>query len=408
MRPSWPIVWGLLAISAVVVAGRQRPDQVPAAVHGRAAALRAEALELGYNLDHQQALATFEQAIAADPHNPAGYRLAAATIWITLLFQQGAITVEDYLGRARADVTRPAPDAALAKQFREYLQRARTIADERLREHPDDAEAHYQAGAASGLEASYIATIDGRLGASIGAARRAFSEHSRVLELNPGRNDAGLVVGLYRCAVADLSALPRLFAFFAGFRGDRGLGLRLVEEAAHHPGEVQPNALFTLVLLYNRAGRYDDALRVLGQLRDRYPRNRLLRLEAAGTALRAKRPAGARASLEAGLAQLSDDRRPKAPGEAARWRYAYGTALAALNEMAAAERELRAALAASTRDWLRGRIHKELGTIADRARDRPRAREHYERAARLCRQDKDTSCADEARALLETLNRKEE
>ena len=408
MRPPWPIVSGLLAISAAATAGQERREPPPAADHRRAAALRAQALELGYNLDHQQALATFEQSIAADPDDPAGYRLAAATIWITLLFQQGAITVEDYLGQARAEVTRAAPDAALAAQFHRYLQRARTIADERLRQHPDDADAHFQAGAASGVEASYIATIDGRLASSIGAARRAFSEHSRVLELAPGRDDAGLVVGLYRCAVAELSALPRLFAFFAGFRGDRDLGLRLVEEAAQHPGEVQPNALFTLVLLYNRAGRYDDALRVLGQLQDRYPRNRLLRLEAAGTALRAKRPAEARASLEAGLAQLSNDHRPKAPGEEARWRYAYGTALSALNEIAAAERELSAALAASTRDWLRGRIHKELGTIADRAGDRPRARDHYERAARLCRQDRDTACADDARALLEKLNPKEE
>jgi tetratricopeptide (TPR) repeat protein len=408
MRPSWPIVSGLLLISAVAGAGQERLEPALAAAHGRASALRAQALELGYSLDHQQALATFEQSIAADPDEPAGYRLAAATIWITLLFQQGAITVDDYLGQARAEVTRAAPDAALAAQFHGYLQRARTIADERLRQHADDADAHFQAGAVSGLEASYIATIDGRLGASVGAARRAFSEHSRVLELDPGRDDAGLVVGLYRCAVAELSGLPRLFAFLAGFRGDRDRGLRLVEEAANHPGEVQPNALFTLVLLYNRAGRYDDALRVLGQLQDRFPRNRLLRLEAAGTALRAKRPAEARASLEAGLAQLARDRRPRAPGEEARWRYAYGTALAALNEIPRAVNELSAALAAATRDWLRGRIHKELGTIAERAGDRPRARDDYERAARLCRQDKDTACADDARALLKTLNRREE
>jgi tetratricopeptide (TPR) repeat protein len=163
---------------------------------------------------------------------------------------------------------------------------------------------------------------------------------------------------------------------------------------------VQPNALLTLVILYNRAGRYDDALEVIRQLQARYPRNRLLWLEAGGTALRAKRFAEARAWLEEGLARFSTDPRPKALGEEARWRYTYGTALVALGERASAERELRAALPGVTRDWLRGRIHKELGKLADLAGDRPRARDEYEQAGRLCRQDKDTTCADEARAFI--------
>jgi hypothetical protein len=52
---------------------------------------RARALELGCNLDHTDALATFKAAIAADPDAAAGYRLAAATIWITLLFDQAVL-----------------------------------------------------------------------------------------------------------------------------------------------------------------------------------------------------------------------------------------------------------------------------------------------------------------------------
>jgi len=299
-------------------------------------------------------------------------------------------------------VARSAPSPALAAEFHDYLRRAQALAERQLRDRPADPDAHFQVGAAFGFEASYTATIEGRVFASVGPARRAYAEHGRVLEMNPARKDAGLVVGMYRCAVAELSGLPRLFAYFSGFRGDRELGLRLVEEAARYPSDVQPNALFTLVLLYNRAGRYDDALGVIRQLQARYPRNRLLRLEAAGTALRAKRPAEARAWLEEGLARLASDPRPKAPGEEARWRYTYGTALVALKDTQAAEPELRAALTGVTRDWLRGRIHKELGKLADLAGDRARARDEYQQAARLCRQDKDAACADEARTLSKT------
>lgn len=399
----------LVLVGAIVAIGVGRgasqesgvqPGARPSAGPGTAAALRARGLDLGYNLDHAEALATFREAIAADPDAPAGYRLAAATTWIALLFEQGVITVEDYLGRARANVSRPAPTAALDAAFHDYLRQAQTLAERRLREHPSDADAYYQVGAAFGFEASYTATVEGRVFGSLGPARRAYAAHARALDLDPERKDAGLIVGMYRYGVSELSAPLRLVAYLSGLGGGRERGLRLVEDAARYPSDVQANALFTLILLYNREARYDDALGVIRQLQARYPRNRLLRLEAGATALRAKRPAEARAWLEDGLARLSDDPRPRALGEEGRWRYTYGTALVALKDVQPAERELRAALTGVTRDWIRGRVHKELGKLADLAGNRPRARDEYRHAARLCHQDKDSACVDESKALL--------
>jgi tetratricopeptide (TPR) repeat protein len=365
-----------------------------------APALRARGLQLGYNLDHADALAVFKEAIAADPSDPTGYRLAAATAWIDLLFEQGAITVDDYLGQARANLPRANPIAALDVAFHDALRQTLTLSEERLRNHPSDADAHYHAGAAYGYLASYTATVEGRLLGSLGPARRAYHEHQRALELDPRRKDAGLVVGMYRYAVSSLPAPLRLLARLAGFGGDRERGLRLVEEAASYSSDTQPNALFTLILMYNREARYDDALRVIGELQRRFPRNRLLWLEAGSTALRAGRPADANAALEEGLARLSHDPRPRAFGEDARWRYAHGAALVGLGNSAAAERELRAALAGATRDWVRGRVHKELGKLADLAGDRPRAIDEYRLADRLCRQDRDGDCSDEVKKVM--------
>src|SRR5436190_18461878 len=75
-------------------------------------ALRARGAELGFNLDYAEALAAFRQASAADPQDAAAFRLTAANIWTTELFEQGAITVADFLGQARANVPRPSPDEA--------------------------------------------------------------------------------------------------------------------------------------------------------------------------------------------------------------------------------------------------------------------------------------------------------
>jgi tetratricopeptide (TPR) repeat protein len=406
--PVFVLVGVFIVIAAGLGASHEPAVQLGAAqiaAPATAAALRARGLELGYNLDHAEALATFKEAIAADPEAPASYRLAAATTWITVLFEQGIITIEDYLGQARASVPRSAPRAELDAAFHDYLHQAQMLAERRLRDRPADADAHYQVGAAFGFEASYVATVEGRVLGSLGAARRAYAEHERVLELDPARKDAGLIVGMYRYAVSELSVPLRLFAYLAGFRGGRELGLRLIEDAARYPSDVQPNALFTLILLYNRESRYDDALNVIRQLQARYPRNRLLRLEAGGTALRAKRPAEARVWLEEGLAQLAHDPRPRAPGEEGRWRYTYGSALVALKDIQPAERELHAALAGVMRDWVRGRVHKELGKLADLAGDRPRALDEYQQATRLCRQDKDSACMDEVKALLKTAYR---
>lgn len=389
-----------LVISAAVSEPAPQPSTAPAGGPPIAAALRTRGLEFGYNLDHDQALAAFKEAIAADPGDPAPYRLKAAATWIALLFEQGVITVDDYLGQARANLPRSTPTAALDAAFHDSLRQALTLSEQRLKDHPTDADAHYQVGAAFGFVASYTATVEGRVLGSLGSARRAYHEHERVLKLDPRRKDAGLIVGMYRYAVAALPAPLRLMARLAGFGGGRERGLRMVEEAARYPSDVQSNALFTLILLYNREARYDDALNVIGELQRRYPRNRLLWLEAGNTAVRAGRFTEAKASLEEGLARLSRDERPRAVGEEARWRFAYGATLGALKDAPAAERELRTALTDAVRDWVRGRAHKELGKLADLSGHRSRALEEYRLADRLCRQDHDADCSAEVKGLL--------
>ena len=107
-------------------------------------------------------------------------------------------------------------------------------------------------------------------------------------------------------------------------------GLKFVEGAANYPGESQTDARLALVLLYNREHRYDDALAQLAALRQRYPANRLLWLEAGGTLLRAERPADAEKMLDEGIAMSARDPRPRMFGEDALWSYKRGTARAVL------------------------------------------------------------------------------
>jgi tetratricopeptide (TPR) repeat protein len=404
---------GLPRWTAVAVATLTAVAVTSAAQNGGrsdAVALRAKGLDLGYNLDHADALAAFRAAVAAEPGQPAAYRSIAATMWISLLFEQGAVTAEDFLGRTGSPMGRKPPSPEFAKNFHDALNRAIAISEERLKsgrskERPlqphDEADALYQLGAAYGFQASYTATIEGSLRRSLGPAKSAYNAHERVLQLDPSRKDAGLIVGLYRYMVATMPMWSRMLAYVAGFGGDRERGIRMIEEAAAFPSDVQPNARFSLIVIYNREKRYDDALRVIGDLQRQFPRNRLLWLEAGSTALRANRPLDAVRAYERGLAMLSTDRRPRAFGEAARWHYDYGAALAAAGD-ARAERELRAALEGDSHDGLRGRVHLELGKLTT---DRTRAADEFYVAANLCGAVNDVECVKDAAARLRKVRR---
>lgn len=379
-------------------AGSKDPALHPTAP--KAETFKARGLEFGYNLDYDQALDAFRAAIEANPTDSNVHRLAAATLWISTLFKQGAVTADDYLGQARSDVARQPVAPQLAAAFQDHIDRALALAEQRVRDRPNEADAHFQLGAAYGYLTTYKATVEGRVVGGFRTARRAYNENERALALDPARRDAGLTIGLYRYAVSSLSAPLRLLAGIAGFGGGREKGLRLVEEAAAYPSDSQTNARFTLIVIYNREERYDDALKVIRDLQQAYPRNRLLWLEAGNTALRAGRFEEARAAIAEGMDRLSRDVRPRAYGEEARWRYCDAAALVGLRRTELAERELRTVLEADAPEWLHGRAHKELGKVADLSGDRQRAITEYRTANRICREQHDGACADEASLLI--------
>ena len=169
-------------------------------------------------------------------------------------------------------------------------------------------------------------------------------------------------------------------------------------QKASQSSEARADALFALILVFNREKRYDEALQVLRQLRGFYPRNRLVVLEAGSTALRAKRFAEADAILTEGLGILARDTRQRIPGEESLWRYKRGSARAALGRSDAAD-DLRAATAGDAQAWVAGRARLELGQLALKRGDKSAADAEATQAETLCTTGNDPICVDEARKL---------
>jgi tetratricopeptide (TPR) repeat protein len=390
MTPQQPIM-------AAVLLALSLPLAPPAARAQSGSELRERAADLVYNLDHEDAIRLLRQAVAAGPNDGANHRALASAIWLDILFKRGAVTVDHYLGSftsGTVDIRNPPAD--LDAEFKREIARAIELAQKRAAAFPRDAQAHFELGTAVGLQASYIASVEGRLLAGFRAARRSYDAEETVLELDPKRAEAGLVVGTYRYLVSTLSLPMRLMAYAAGFGGGKERGLRMIEETVAAGRENRTDAEFALVLLYNRERRYDDALRVLASLRRRYPRNRLVVLEAGATATRGNRPADAEALLTDGMAMLARDTRPRMPGEDALWHYKRGAARVMLRRRDEALADLRAAQAPGAAGWVQGRAHLEMARLALQQGDRTGALREAAQAVAVCGKSNDPICVDEA------------
>lgn len=373
--------------------------------------LRLKALQLAYDLDHDPALELLRRAVVLSPDDPAPHRTLASVLWLNVLFRRGAVTVDHYLGSfSRSSVDLAKPPADIDQEFRSHVSRAITLAERRVESNPRDPQAHYDLGAALGLQASYVATVEGKLLAGFRASRRAYDEHEKVLALDPSRTDAGLIVGTYRYVVSTLSLPMRMLAYVAGFGGGRERGIQMLERTAGlgpaadrgrlQESDSRTDALFALVLVYNREKRFDEAMGALQELRRLYPRNRLLLLEEGATALRAGQAERADELLTAGLAMLEQERRARIPGEVQLWRYKRGKARAALGRTAAALEDLQRATSADSQPWVQGRARVEVGRLALQRGDRGAAMGEARQAQALCERGHDPVCIQDARALL--------
>lgn len=370
----------------------------------RSRLLTQQAFDAAYNLDHREAISCLDQAIQADPNDPDAHRAVAVIAWLRIGFLRGSITVDDYLGSvSKPNINMVPPPQEEAQRFHKHVARALELAEADLRRRPNDPEAHFRIGAIIGTQASYGATVEGKVVASFRAARRAYDAHETVLELNPGRKDAGLIVGTYRYVVSALSLPLRWMAYVAGFGGDKERGLRMIEEAASYPSLTQTDAKFALLLLYNREKRFDDALRVAVDLQRQYPKNRQLWYEAGTTLIRAGRFQAAEDMLNQGIRKRDVDGRERMFGEDALWHFKRGVARARLGRVEQAREDFQISLTREARDWVRGRTHAELGQIAQKTGDPEHARREYRLAIELATRGNDPVGRSEAEKSLARL-----
>ena len=235
-----------------------------------------------YNFDYDKALQDFREINRLHPTHPAGPQLLAARLWVKTLYESRRLQASLYSSETFYATGDDKVDPKVIDEFRTLTRDAKRRADARLKIVPKDIEALYWLGSIEGLKASFAEAVERRHIAALRAGNDAVDHHREVLKLDPTQIDANLTIGLYEYVVGSLPLPIKLVAGVTGFRGSKKKGLALLEQVVKEGTWARDDAASLLIVLYTREKRHQEALALTRQLAEKYPRNYLVRLEAAG------------------------------------------------------------------------------------------------------------------------------
>jgi len=199
----------------------------------------------------------------------------------------GAMNTGEYANNSFiGEAHRPA-DPKVKERIKELVQRAEGLEDQELKANPNDVEALYARGVTRGQFAIYTALIERAWFSALRNAVGARHDHERVLQLDPNYTDAKLVVGTHNYVMGSLPWSVKMAVALAGLSGNKEKGFKYLRQAAAGHGETSVDAKIVLALFLRRERRYPEALQIIRQLNDDYPKNLLFTLEQ-GNLLRAE------------------------------------------------------------------------------------------------------------------------
>src|SRR5689334_7624947 len=247
-----------------------------------AQSLTEEGFSHFYNLEYDEAIASFEKAIAQNPSVPDYHNHLAQSLIFREMFRDGALESELVSGN-NSFLRRPKlnPSPQVEKEILDEIAKSMALCDARLKTSPNDTKAMYALGIAYGLRSNYYWVVKKAWHDSLKDATAARRLHNRISALEPNNVDARLVQGLHDYIVGSLPWHWRTLGFLIGIHGDKEKGIRTVQEVARDGKLNKVDAEIFLCALYRRENHPKQAVPLVQDLIRRYPRNFLLRLELA-------------------------------------------------------------------------------------------------------------------------------
>jgi tetratricopeptide (TPR) repeat protein len=271
------------------------PEQVAAIRQG---------LDHVYRLNYDQAIKTYEQMIAADPKDPAGYAYLAMVHWARELGRKQELGISRFAASdffSESSSYRISIDPQAEARFNEASDRAIEYARARLRANSGDKAALFILGLVFQNMATFDATLKRSWWSAFRNGSHTYRYHRELLQLEPGFTDAMLSLGVFNYVAGSLPWSIKWVGLLMGYRGSKTRGKEQLWTAANHGILAADAARISLALIYTRERQFQPAFDILSGMHKRFPENYLLQLDMGGLQLSMGRPERALEIYEAVL-----------------------------------------------------------------------------------------------------------
>jgi Tfp pilus assembly protein PilF len=270
--------------------------------------LVVDAFQHFYDLDYTGAVDRFERFHKQHPGDPQATALLLNAMVFQELYRLDLLDTTFYAndgfltGRHATQEDPQARDRIFA-----LSDEAVSEADWRIAKNPNDVDALFARAWTRSLRCTYVAMAERAYGSGFRLATKARDDAVRALQIDPDYIDAKLVAGVYEYVVGALPWPFKLLIGFAGVTGSKSRGLEMLYDDGNRGTVTSVEARTAIALFLRREGKYAEAIKVIGELKSKYPHDFLFCLEEANL----RRDAGEGMGAVDSYRQLvADDARP--------------------------------------------------------------------------------------------------
>jgi hypothetical protein len=187
------------------------------------------------------------------------------------------------------------PDAGRMKGFHDAIDKARSMANAKLKTTPGDPNALFALTMAAGMESDDFTIVEKKHLDGLKRMKEANDYAKQLLSAHPDVIDVYVAPGSANYIIGCLSGTARFFLWFGGIKGDKKLGMDYVDKTAQNGRYLQGFAQILLALSSRREKQNTRAEALLKTLTEEFPNSPLFAAEYAkvqGRPVPAQLPSG--------------------------------------------------------------------------------------------------------------------
>jgi hypothetical protein len=280
-------IWLLLVVVAVMLtslAGARATESnaVPDAIAPSFTPIPelTSGFELLYTQKFPEARVKFNEWESQHPQEPFGEVAVAASYLFEEFYRQGVLTSDFFLNEKKflsGIDGKPSPE--LMSKFQGALVRTRALANQRLKQNPNDTEALFAMTLAAGMESDADMILRKERLEALKLLKLANEYAKTLLQQRPDANDAYVALGSANYIIGSLSGGMRFILTFGGVHGDKKLGMQQLGKSANSGLYLRPFAKIMLALAARREKQDALAQKLLHELSQEFSASPLFEAE---------------------------------------------------------------------------------------------------------------------------------